>query len=1184
MKDMESNTTWGRISDCFFNEHNLTEHQIDSYNHFIQMKMSEIIRRSELNYKKQNDKIKSNHPKLTNYRLRFDNIYLKRPEIVEPSGIVKKLKPNECRIRNLSYMGDLIMDIHEDTIENDKLMNTQVHKDIFVGSIPIMIRSNWCHITEMKGDEIYKEKEDPYDFGGYFIINGIEKVLVSQDRMAHNENFIFKVKDTNKSKQTIKKQKNNKKKAPVYEWVAEVRSYSEHVEPNISTTVLKYTKEQLEQCEESKIYVDIPTLNEPIPWPVLYMALGITNPDDMIRYVCNEDDKEMIKKLKPSLYFPCIQTQEEAIEYISRFVNISQNVHDKLKQVKIILKKKFFQNVADMRMKRYYLGYITQQLLSTILGRRNPDDRDHYAKKRVDTAGGLMTNLFKSTWKRVLKDVKNVLEKKRAITIRSVFHSRITQPLKKAFGTGNWTGTKIIKSTKVGICQILNNLNYISRLSNIRRVKTPAEKNNKIVKPRHAHSSHFYYICLAETPEGQETGLLRNLAMLTTITTGSSTQPIIDWIDIINDSLLSKMDFQSRNTLKLLQSNTKILINGQWVAVTDSPEQLTKRLRSLRREQKIPYDVSISLTKEGIRIYTDEGRLLAPYIVIQNGTLPTLPATFTWNDLLKKGIIEYLDPAEAETMFISCYPWKLQHDHTHCFIDPSFIFGISAATVPFANHDQSPRVIYQSSMGKQALGMCAINYLHKYDSSNHVMIYGQRPLLETNAIRKVFDTKMKAHRKTYLPNTTNYTMAMNGNNLIVAIASYTGFNQEDSVIMNQSSIDNGILRSVNYTTYTSSHNKKGNIVSTIEKPHKVKDRQVRITGYTKIDEDGIPFENTPLTKKDVVIGEVCEFQQYSKDSSTVVKTNGMNELSVQDTILENGTQAYSVYDGYCTVDRSILTINEDSYRSVSVRTRQHRIPVIGDKVASRHAQKGIIGMILPHQDMPYSMSTGIVPDLIMNPNAMPSRMTTGQPLECLISKLCCLDAELGDCTPFRKIDENEIGDRLEQYGFERYGNEKMVNGMTGEVMEYTIFMGPTYYQRLKHMVSDKIHSRTQNGPREILTRQPVEGRKQSGGFRVGEMETWCGISHGASNFLIDRLVNNSDAYEMYVCNDCGNIAIAHLRTKRDDSNKQNSFECKRCQKTSGISKVKIPYAFKLLQQELMATGIGMWYDIDTNDE
>lgn len=1133
---------WDTVIDSFFEGHSLTEHQIDSYNRFIQMKLTTIIQKSEIVYNKKEN---------SQYKITFDNIYLTKPEITEPNGIVKPIKPYECRIRGISYTGNLMATIIVSPMSQVQEEET-IHENVFLGNVPIMVNSNWCHLKELSREERVQQNEDPHDVGGYFIINGSEKVLISQDRMAHNENFIFKVKDVQKTKQAVanKKQKSNKKKTYTFDWVAEIRSYCENIEPNISTTHVKLTKKQLEKCEDARLYVEIPTLREVIPWPVLFKALNVTETEDMIQHVCSPDDVEMIRLLKPSLDFHGIETQEDAIAYISRFVSTKNTNTDKTKHTKLILKRKFLQNVSNMYLKRYYLGYITHQLLATVLGRRNQDDRDHYAKKRVDTCGSLMNNLFKSMWKKLMKDIKTIFEKKRGISISNAFHGKITVPLKKAFGTGQWSGTKVVKTTKVGVSQLLNTLNGISKLSNLRRIKTPTEKNNKIVKPRHAHSSHFGYICPAETPEGQETGLLRNMAMMTTITQGCHETIVIDWLRILKQKMLTTMTIEK---LTSIQQYTKILVNGQWIAVTTSPETLIEKLRMLRREKKIPLEVSISLTEEGIRIYTDEGRLWAPFLVVKNGGFGELPQHPTWENLVDNGIVEYLDPAESETMYISTTPWSMSKEHTHSLIHPSLIFGIAASTVPFPNHDQSPRVIYQSAMGKQALGFIALNYLKRYDTGVHQQESPQEPILRTKIMKQ-------------------QEYDLNGNNLIVAVLTYTGFNQEDSVIVNKTSIDNGILRTMYYTTYNESNKKKGNATSEICKPQELSVRESRIIGYEKLDDDGMPLEETPLMKKDIVIGHVTSSQNICKDTSKVVTVNGMEENSVEKIVFD-GQEVYKVGHGHSTVQHSILTTNEDRFKTALIRTRQYRVPVIGDKLASRHAQKGIIGMILPSEDMPFSEDTGMTPDLIMNPNAFPSRMTTGQSIECILSKLCCLEGQVGDCTPFQEnINMDEIGNRLEQYGFNRHGNEVLINGKTGERMECEIFMGPTYYQRLKHMVADKIHSRTQNGPREILTRQPVDGRKRSGGFKVGEMETWCGISHGASNFIIDRLVNNSDSYEMYVCDDCGNTAIASIKNKK--------FECKRCQQNTRVSKIKIPYAFKLLQQELMAAGIGVWINID----
>lgn len=1127
-----TNQVWDKVFDIFLNEFNFADHQLCSYDHFLQYRLPKIIMNTELNYEK-NSKEK--------YNIQFDNIYLKKPEVKEPNGIIRPLKPFECRTRKMTYSGKLLADliVKQDNEEPETI------KEVYLGNIPIMICSKWCYLHELSQQELIEEKEDLYETGGYFIINGNERVLISQDRMAHNENFIFKIKDVaKKNSQTTKKQKNIKKRSIVFDYIAEIRSFNENIEPNISTTSIKMSKTEIDKCETGRLYVEIPFIKENIPWPVIFHILDVNTKDEMINYVCNKDDKEMIQLLEPSLQFEGMHSQQDAIDYLSDLVVMKNNHQDKVKQVKLIIKRKLFQNIEDMRLKKYYFGYVTHQLLSTILKRRTTDDRDHYSKKRVDTAGNLLNNLFKSMWKNNLKSIRTIFEKKRGVTISSAFHGKITNIVHEAFAKGSWTGNKITKSTKEGVCQLLNSINRISKISNLRRVKTPSEKNNKVVKPRHAHSSHFGYICPAETPEGQETGLLRNLALFTKISLPNPEEPILDWLKMNDYLIIVDKDVSH---IQELTPYTKILLNGKWVSLTKTPEQCVEVLRRLRKQRKIPTETSISYTEEGIRIYTDEGRLLAPFIVVEDGKLPDVDADTSITDLIIKGYIEYLDPSETETLFIASEPWNIQKNHTHTLIHPSLIFGISASTVPFPNHDQSPRVIYQAAMGKQALGISYPNFRYRFNEDQHEMECPQKPILQTKVMKKMeYD--------------------VNGNNIIVAVCTYTGNNQEDSVIANKSSIENGMLRTTYYTNYSIANHKKDEFSQKICNPSKMNITESRIAGYETLDSDGLAFEETPFKNKDMVIGNVISTNTFSKDKSVTVTDNGMEKNSVNKIELDN-TIVYKVTDGYSVANNTILTTNEEGFRSANVKTRQYRIPIIGDKLASRHAQKGIIGLILPEEDMPFSEDTGIVPDLIMNPNAFPSRMTTGQSIECILSKLCCIQGKTGSCTAFEKVDVEKIGDELEKYGFERHGNETLCNGMTGERMHCQIFMGPTYYQRLKHMVVDKIHSRTINGPLEILTRQPVEGRKRHGGFKIGEMETWCGISHGVSSFLIDRLVNNSDGYTMYICDLCGNTAIAHLKNK--------NFECKRCKQSNKISKIKIPYAFKLLQQELISTGISV---------
>nr|QBK87548.1 MAG: DNA-directed RNA polymerase subunit beta [Marseillevirus LCMAC201] len=1285
--EYQNQKPWWKVSKAYFDHHTFTEHQLDSYNKFIREKLPVIITGTEFEYSKDG----------SNYVVSFENVYVKKPEFTEPSGVTRKLKPQDCRIRNLNYTCRIYTDITRYVLEEEKITESQTFPDVFIGAIPCMVLSDYCNLSTKDTQGKIKNGECPHDPGGYFIINGSEKVLMSQDRMAHNEIFVFK----SKVKDTIKVPipGTDKNISLPCAWFAEVRSHSSTCEPNISTTYLKFSQKQLSKGEEHRLYAELPGMKAPVPWPIIFMALGVTNKEDMISYVCSPDDIPMLALLLPSLDCHPIETQEDALNYLTEYVYTTQK-DQRLPMLKRILREKMFQNVSQTHMKRFYFGHMTNQLLSTTLGRRKEDDRDHCGKKRVEIAGNLINNLFKSIWKRIIREVSNNLIKKRTSDLAQIFFGKITNYIKPPFATGNWIATKSSsKSCKAGISQLLNRHNYVSTLSNLRRVITPSDKNSKIIKPRHLHNSQWYFLCPAETPEGQPTGLIKNLSMLTTVSLGSSEDQIIDWLEMLN--IVNLMSVSEINIYK--DQSTKIFINGSWIAVTELPVELVAKLRELRREGKIDFEVSISLTKDGIRIYTDDGRLLAPFFIVEDGQLKSLPESFTWNELIEAGVIEYLDPTELETIKHSEYPWELSSEDTHALIHPCFLLGVSASIIPFPDHNQSPRNIYQclwedepvlmsngvkkpiknvcvgdeivtfdpctfrtmsttvthaytaptsknmlqvktisghtivvtedhkmmtqrgwvkagqlqntdtlaiytgtivfvplggitetanvrigdittasknhcfiggngfcvhnSSMGKQALGIYSLDFLQRYDTCAHILCYPQKPLVNTNPMRLMCTDELPS-----------------GQNLIVAVMS-AAYNQEDSVIINQRAVDNGALRSINYTTYSESCRRKGNTIDEIKRPEKIFVKETRLQGYTKLDSDGVSRENTPLAKRDVVIGKVNSSTDLVRDISVVVKSNGMEENAVVETakkiVSELKTdddhrvyEVYEVYDGSAVVDKVVLTLNEDSYRTVKVRVRQMRIPQIGDKVASRAAQKGIIGLILQPENMPFSEKTGMTPDLLMNPNAFPSRMTMGQALETFLGKACALNGAYGDCTPFEpEFKTGIVASELSRYGFEEYGDEVMINGMTGERIPCKIFMGPTYYQRLKHMVDDKIHARNQDGPRETLTRQPVEGRKRGGGFRMGEMETWCGISHGASSFLIDRLVNNSDGYEMFVCNYCGNTAIATLKTQR--------FECKRCQQNTAISKIRIPYAFKLLLQELQACCIGVWFNVDT---
>lgn len=1123
---------WWRVSKAYFKTHTLVDHQIESFNSHVQ-KLPELIQGTPLEYTKDGN----------SYIIEFQNVRIQKPSHTEVNGIRYNLYPNECRIRNMSYMCDIYADIERVLLENDTPKSSVSYENICLGAIPCMVGSDLCNLKGATKEELIKLEECFQDPGGYFIISGTEKAIQPMDRSAHGDIFVFKGKDPIKTEQKGEDKRSNIPCA----WSAEVRSYSDIKEPNITTTYIKLSEPQLDKGEDQRLYVTLPNIEVPIAWPVIFMALGVTDVNEMIDYVCDGKDEEMVKLLSPSLICPGIKTQQDALEYICNFVKIQKD--RQMDYVKKIFRDKLFQNITETRMKRNFLGHMTNEILSTALKRRSENDRDHIGYKRLSTTGRLITDLFKGVWRRILKEVYNNLTKKRNDDLQQYFQGKITNYITPPFATGNWTATKTAKATKAGVSQILNRMNMAAFYSSMRRVVTPSDKNSKIVKPRHLHNSQFGFYCPAETPEGHTCGLIRNISLLTSISIGFSDIIVKTWLETFSDCVMML------NTVDERMDATRVFINGVWVAYSSDPDRLVDNLRDLKRKGKLPSETSISMGREGVRIYTDEGRMLTPVFIVRDGKIKDIPeGDFTWQDLLDQEIIEYLDPLEVETLKISTKPWELESDDTHSLIHPSFLLGISASTAPFPDRNQSPRNAYQAAMGKQSIGISCKNQKIRCDTSAHTLCYPQKPLVKTKGMVLTGTDDMPS-----------------GQNLMVAII--TGaYNMEDSVMISKRAIDNGALRSEAETTYSESRFRKGHTTEDIKKPDRTGVQETRITGYSKLDQDGLCKEGTPIQKRDVVIGKVNTTPTTSKDTSVIVKTNGMKDNVVMKA-LKDGDEYYDVDDGASTITHSYLTTNSNMHRTAVVKVNQYRVLEVGDKVASRSAQKGICGKIVEAEDVPYSEKTGIPFDLALNPHALPSRMTIGHILETLLGKACAMNGATADATPFEPETDYEVAiAELEKYGFSGCGDEYLINGKTGERLKCKVFVGPTYYQRLKHMVADKIHARDQDGPRETLTRQPVEGRKRGGGFRMGEMEVWCGVSYGASNFVIDRLVTNSDGYEMYVCDYCGNTAIANTTAKR--------FECKRCQQNTAISKIRIPYSAKLLMQNLAACGIGVWLNVD----
>jgi len=575
-------------------------------------------------------------------------------------------------------------------------------------------------------------------------------------------------------------------------------------------------------------------------------------------------------------------------------------------------------------------------------------------------------------------------------------------------------------------------------------------------------------------------------------------------------------------------------------------------LRAMRRSGDVPFDTTVAVADGMLVIDTDPGCLLRPLLCVAN--LKKLPhilhSAATHHNivdtLVSTGVIEYVDKQEEGSYRVALSPLRTPEEgwsaYTHCEIDPSLIVGICGALIPFAEYNQSPRNTYQSAMMKQALGVPMLNHANRMDTITHVMVAPQRPLVTTRV-----DTLVGA------------SDAPAGINAIVVIKCYTGQNQEDSLIVNKAALDRGLFRSIKYQTYRDEeHQNGGTDAERFKHVGKLKDViGKRQANYDHIEDSGLVTVGTRVSTNDVLIAKTVVTtdlgegtrKSVERDKSTVLKHEGG------------------------IVDAVLKIANEDGTRGAKVRIRNTRTPIEGDKLSSRMGQKGVIGSALAHEDMPFT-ADGMVPDLIVNPHAIPSRMTIGQMNECLLSILCTLTGERGDGTMFRDTSIEHMCEQLEKNGYDKYGRVKLHNGFTGEAYDGLVFMGPTYYQRLRHMAADKDHARSR-GPVHMLSRQPTEGRSREGGLRFGEMERDCLISHGAAEFLKDRLLDCSDPSMLTLCGKCGLLAQPKAGCT---SLRHNQAFCRNCGSGKHVQTMRSPVAFRLLLQELQAMNIAVRFD------
>jgi len=1162
----------------------LVKHHLDSYNNFISEKINHIFdgfNPVEITHQYLPELSELHGVPMFKYymNIKMHNYSITKPLIHEKDGSTKVMMPIDARNRNLTYSSPMTIDMvietrtfdeeKQDYVNDRKYMN-----NIPLGHLPVMVGSRYCNLNLDPGCR----DECPYDLLGYFIINGTEKVIIPQDRIAENKTCVFI---------------NNKD--PAYSYIAEIRSVQENKFSVPKTTTLKLSSKPNQfghyiRCNIHHIKYDIPLF-------VLFRAFGIESDKQIIEYIVydpedpsNEDIlKELVGSVEESNR---ILYKREAMEFLLHHMNINgypkEYLGNKIKRMEIlenILKNECLPHAGEsLHKKALYLGYMVNKLLKCSIGKMVLEERDSYINKRIDTPGILLANLLRQYYGKVIKEMKNMVQKDIKNTVsqnvkfqnainrvnipKLVKPTTITSGLKFSLATGNW-GIKNNK-TKSGVAQVLNRLTYNGTVSHMRRINTPIDKTAKLVQPRKLHGTQIGIICPAETPEGVSVGLVKNMSIMSSITINSNSMHLRELLNQIEGMQI----FNGDNIYIFANQSTKIIVNGDLVGAHMEPFNVYSILKKFKRKGVINVFTGITwnIAQSEICINTEGGRFVRPFYIVdnfENGqdirlkrsmirkimhgemTLTDLVTNNQQNDMSTDDIeddsvIEYLDVEEVNTAMIAMKYEDLQSGfkgamypirYTHLEMDPSLMMGVMAASIPFSDHNQAPRNCYQSSMAKQAIGVYSTKFRHRYDTMAHVLNYGQKSIVTTRPAKLV-----------------NADELPSGVNAIVAIATYTGYNQEDSLVMNQSAVDRGMFQSTYYKTYKEQNNKNH---STGEeeffcRPDGRKTIKMKPYNYDKLGPDGFVPENTFVETGDIIMGKCMPQKQgdviLNKDASVLIKDN------------EQGFIDKNYYN-----EKYFGNINGDGYTFAKVRTRSDRIPSIGDKFSSKMGQKGTNGILLREEDMPFTKD-GIRPDIIINPHAIPSRMTIGQLVECIMGKACTVLGTLGDGTPFTDLSVEDIAQALEDNGLERYGNEIMYNSQTGEQMKTDIFIGPTFYQRLKHMTQDKIHSRGSNGPVVLLHRQPSEGRLRNGGLRIGEMETNCLISHGISAFMKEKLMECSDNYRVFICKKCGMIASVN------PSN--NVFNCTYCKNTTNFAESRVPYAFKLFMQEIQTMSIG----------
>lgn len=1107
---MNDASKWWPVIRDILKRDGIARQHLNSFNEFLEKELQSII--DDVG---QVEIENSEYP----YRIQLGRVRLEQPRMMELDGSITHITPGEARLRNVSYTAPIMLEAN--VVEEGKVLEG---KFVHIGVLPIMVKSKKCILYNLPPEKLIGQGEDTLDPGGYFIINGSERVIVGLEDLSYNKIMV--------DRETIGG--NPVFKARVYSSVTGFRAKLELIMKN-----------------DGLILSKMPSTPVDIPIVILMRALGLESDQeiaDTVSLVPEIQDKLETSFEKAS----DIQTSKDAIVYISKRIAPGMLEEFQIKRAETLLDWNLLPHLGrgseNRREKAQFLGEATCKMLELKNGWIIPDDKDHYGNKVIKFAGHLLSEIFRTSFRNLIRDMKYQLERsgqKRGINAvaAAIRPGIISDKMNNAIATGNWG------RGRVGVTQLLDRTNYLSTISHLRRIQSPLSRTQPNYEARDLHSTHFGRVCPSETPEGSNCGLVKNLALSAIISVAA---PVGEMVEKMYE--LGTQHFDDAQDIR--QDGSRVFVDGKLIGYCADGMGMASQLRTLRRESKIPHHVGVSYhpsekKDSANRLYVscNAGRVLRPLIVVKDGQPQLSDAmlemieqgALTWRDAMNGGMMEMLDANEEENSYIAVNNTDLKNPdipYSHMEIFPPAILGAGASTIPYPEHNQSPRNTYGSAMAKQSLGFSTPLMNTSTYVRQHVMLYPQTPIVSTRAMDLLKLDERPA-----------------GQNCVVAVLPFDGYNIEDAIVVSKASVERGLGRTFFFRIYDAeSKQYPGGERDRFEIPN-VDDRIRGYKGgraYELLEEDGAVASEARVSGGNILIGKTSppRFAQEFREAEMMGLERRDTSVGVRPS--ENGS-----------VDTVVMTQSSEGGKMYKIRVRDMRIPEIGDKFASRHGQKGVLGVLAKSEDLPYT-AEGISPDVLINPHAFPSRMTVGMFMESVCGKAAAHRGKKFDGSAFVGEKIEDVRQALEGAGFDYSGKEIMYDGRTGKPFPVDVFIGVVYYQKLHHMVADKIHARAR-GQVQMLTKQPTEGRARGGGLRFGEMERDCLIAYGASMILKDRLLDESDKTDIYACERCGLVAYYDV--------KQNRYVCRVCGDKARVSSVSVAYAFKLLLQEMQSLNV-----------